>query len=112
MSFEQGDILLINFPYTENSEVKKLRPCLVISNNILNNHHFSNLIVIPITGRPQLDEFSFEISDKSVLLPMPKTSQCRCHMVHIISSKDVQRKVNKVNNETLEQILNKVKSIL
>jgi len=44
----RGDVFLVELDPTHGSEIRKIRPCLVISPNEL-NHHLSTAIVAPMT---------------------------------------------------------------
>ena len=44
----RGDVFLVELDPTRGSEIRKTRPCLVISPNEL-NHHLSTTIVAPMT---------------------------------------------------------------
>ena len=49
MDIRQYDIVLVNLDPTKGSEIKKTRPCLVISPNEM-NRYLRTLIVAPITS--------------------------------------------------------------
>ncbi len=53
MDIKQYDIILVNPDTTKESEIRKTRPCLVVSPNEINNN-LRTVIVIPMTttGRP------------------------------------------------------------
>lgn len=47
--FQQGDILWIDLDPTRGSEIKKKRPCVIISNQNY-NHFFNTSLVLPISS--------------------------------------------------------------
>ncbi|WP_207924535.1 type II toxin-antitoxin system PemK/MazF family toxin [Pedobacter changchengzhani] len=49
MVIKQFEVWLIELDPTKGSEVKKARPCLVISPNVINNH-LATISVIPLTS--------------------------------------------------------------
>jgi mRNA interferase MazF len=49
MVIDQYQIVLVNLDPTVGSEIRKTRPCVVISPNEL-NHHLSTLVVAPMTS--------------------------------------------------------------
>ena len=55
MIYNQGDILLINFPFTSGEEHKK-RPCMVISRNEYNKER-QEIIAVPITSQVEKELF-------------------------------------------------------
>jgi len=50
MEFQRFDIYLVNLDPTIGSEIKKTRPCLIISPNEMNNN-ISTLIIAPLTSK-------------------------------------------------------------
>ena len=52
MVVNRFDVFLINFDPTIGSEIKKTRPCLIISPNEI-NHHIATVIVAPMTTKGQ-----------------------------------------------------------
>ena len=49
MVINQYDILLVNLDPTQGSEIKKTRPCVVISPNEM-NFHLNTIIIAPLTS--------------------------------------------------------------
>ena len=52
MVVNRFDVFLVNLDTTIGSEIKKTRPCLIISPNEI-NHHISTVIVAPMTTKGQ-----------------------------------------------------------
>jgi mRNA interferase MazF len=50
MEFQRFEVYLINLDPTLGSEIKKTRPCIIISPNEMNNH-ISTVIIAPLTSR-------------------------------------------------------------
>ncbi len=48
MGINQYDIVLVNLNPTKGSEIKKTRPCLIISPNEI-NHNLNTIIIAPMT---------------------------------------------------------------
>jgi mRNA-degrading endonuclease toxin of MazEF toxin-antitoxin module len=71
MSYSQGDIIWIDFKYTDESG-EKTRPALVISNTALTN--MDEVIVLKITKTKRIDGFDFELKKEMLIngsLPYP-----------------------------------------
>jgi mRNA interferase MazF len=51
MTYKRGSIYLANFNPAKGSEPGKVRPCLVIQNNALNEENHRTIAVIPLTTR-------------------------------------------------------------
>ncbi|MDB6081319.1 MAG: Programmed cell death toxin YdcE [Chlamydiia bacterium] len=48
----RGDVFWVNFDPTQGTEVKKVRPAIILSNNLFNKH-LPRVIVVPITSNIQ-----------------------------------------------------------
>ncbi|MDZ4709589.1 MAG: type II toxin-antitoxin system PemK/MazF family toxin [Saprospiraceae bacterium] len=60
MELEQYSIVLVNLDPTIGSEIKKPRPCLIISPNEL-NHHLNTVVIAPITSKLKILAYRIEI---------------------------------------------------
>lgn len=49
MTIEQGDIVYVNLEPSKGNEMRKTRPCLVVSNNDYNKY-FNTTLVLPISS--------------------------------------------------------------
>src|SRR3989339_1062809 len=50
MEFQRFDVYLVNLDPTVGNEIKKTRPCVIVSPNEMNNH-ISTIIVAPLTSK-------------------------------------------------------------
>jgi mRNA interferase MazF len=48
----RGEIWWVNLDPTQGAEIKKTRPCLVISSSVVNQHR-RTVVVVPISSSPQ-----------------------------------------------------------
>jgi len=60
MELNQYSIVLVNLDPTIGSEVKKTRPCLIISPNEL-NQYLNTIVVAPITSKLKIPTYRIEI---------------------------------------------------
>jgi len=61
---QQGDLLLVPFPFSDQSG-RKVRPIMVLSNNKFNEHS-EDIIVIGITSNISKDKYSVMLSNKDL----------------------------------------------
>jgi mRNA interferase MazF len=50
MEFQRFDVYLVNLDPTIGSEIKKTRPCIIVSPNEMNDH-ISTIIIAPLTSK-------------------------------------------------------------
>lgn len=105
MMYKQKDIVLVNVPYA-NGVGAKIRPVLIISNALLNN--VDEFIFLPITGTNFNDNFSVPLSNKMALVEFPKLSYLRLNKINSLHKQYIIRKVNGINKEMHNLIINEL----
>mgnify|MGYP000305143910 CR=1 FL=1 len=87
------DILLVSLDPSQGSEIKKTRPCLVISPDEMNKH-IKTLIVAPMTskGRPYLTRIpvTFKGTEGKVLLDQIRTID-KSRIIKKLGTLDVEK---------------------
>lgn len=103
-SYKQGDIVSIPFPFSDNPASSKLRPALIISNN-LSNSVDSDLIFLPITSQIRSDIFSFNLDNNFLQRPLPKNCEVRCNKIFTLRDHLITKKVSEIDPKQLKKIL-------
>ena len=97
----QYDIFLINLDPTIGHEIKKTRPCLIISPDEMNDH-IETIIIAPMTTKshryPTRVELEFDHKKCWIVLDQIRT----------VDKARLIKKIGKINNKTIKNI----KSIL
>lgn len=98
--YEQGDILVVPFPFSDLSGIKQ-RPVLVLSNN-KDNMHSKDLITCGITSNIKDASHSIMISKLELEQgQLPKESRIKVNKLFTINKNIVHKKIAKVNYHTL-----------
>ena len=102
--YEQGEIVLAPFPFTDLTTIKQ-RPLLVISNNDYNGKT-SDLVTCDITSNPKDTDFSVLINNKDLIIgQIPVESRIKVDKLFTLSQSIIKKKISKVK----ESIFNEVK---
>jgi mRNA interferase MazF len=108
-SFNQGDVVLVPFPFTDLSAVKQ-RPALVLSPKRLNDER-SDLIVAAITSQiPDVvgeDEILLSDADQRTA-GLPKASIIKLSKIFTIHQGLIRKRLGRVPDPILENILQKL----
>ena len=107
--FERGDIVAVNFPYTDGNQSKE-RPAVVISNTQI--AETGDIVIVMISSKNRTDNTSVELTANLITHPMPRTSFVRCHRLFTVTDKLLLAKYSSVNAEGMKQILGTVVSII
>lgn len=106
--YEQKDIVLIPFPYSDLTESKK-RPALIISNKKLNKTE--DRICCLITSKPRKEdlEINNEHFEKGEL---PFKSYVRPHRIFTINEKIVLKKLCSVNGKFHKRLIREIEKYI
>ncbi len=107
--YSQGDIIAIDFPFTD-GEGRKVRPALIISNNLISST--GDVIVVAITSRNSLPDFLLEIDNALLSQPLPKQSFIRFHRLHTLHTSLIQHKVSVASPKLLDMVRDKIMSVI
>ncbi|MDK2913678.1 MAG: mRNA interferase MazF [Thermococcaceae archaeon] len=103
LKFKQGDIVLLELPFTDYAG-SKLRPVLVVSSNELNSIS-DDLIVLKITSKPHFREFQVELTQNDLTIGrLKKKSFIDCSSVFTVEKSLVIKKIAGLRNEKLEEV--------
>lgn len=111
MIIERGDILLTDLDPVKGSEQGKIRPCLVIQNNI-GNRVASTTIVAAITSNTE-KQFPFTVFVPAGEGNLQKDSLVLCNQIRTVSKEHrVKGKLGSLNPETMKEVDEALKTSL
>jgi mRNA interferase MazF len=108
MNYEQGDIVLVPFPFTIGTSSKP-RPAIVVSNSIVNKTQ--DVILAQITSKPRRDLFTYVLDTEKLSVSLNLASQVRCHKIFIIEKSTIIKKISKLNDEGITELKSKIFSL-
>jgi len=108
---EQRDILLVPFPFSDQSG-KKVRPIIVISNNEFNESS-EDILVVGVTSNLSKDKYTLELTN-SDLEEGKLFSHCCIKVENIlkIDKKLIIKKIGKIKKNILSTILDNITGII
>jgi mRNA interferase MazF len=98
MVVNRFDVYLVNLDPTIGSEIKKTRPCLVISPNEL-NHYISTVIVAPMSTKGKLYPTRIPCKFKG------RSGQIVLDQVRTVDKARLVRKLGKIDSEKQARVL-------
>ena len=105
MVINQYDVFLINLDPTVGHEIKKVRPCLIISPNEMNDS-IQTIIIAPMTTKshpyPTRIQIKFDKKDGWIVLDQIRT----------VDKKRLIKKLGKINKKENEIVKNVLKEML
>lgn len=102
--FNQGDVLLVPFPFTDQTN-KKNRPAVVVS-----KINTKDLIVAKISSVLNNDENCFTINDACLNFKIDRVSEVRTNSILTIEKNIIIKKLGSIKDTEMSLILEKVKS--
>lgn len=100
--YQQGDIILVPFPFSDLSG-SKLRPALVVSSEQVNQTR--DVICVQITSKVFDDMFFFPLRDEDISPALPLKSGIRLHKFFTIDQTRVEQKLSRLNKQALKTVL-------
>lgn len=94
----RGEVLLVNLDPTKGSEIRKTRPCVVVSPDEL-NAHLGTFIVAPLTTG--LHSYPFRVPCRFA----GKSGHLVLDQLRAVDGKRVVRKLGRLGQQTLRQAL-------
>ena len=106
--YEQRDIILIPFPYTDLSGMK-LRPALIVSNAMINNTH--DRVCCLITSNPEKGKWKIHIDSVSQGT-LPFKSWVKPHRVFTIHEGIIKKRICQVSDNVHEKVVSSIQSYI
>lgn len=101
--FEQKDILVVPFPFSDLSGIKQ-RPVLVISNNIYNKMS-NDIVTCGITSNLRILRHSIAIDNKNLEKgKIPVKSLIKTDKIFTLEKQIVRKRIARVDDETFEKV--------
>jgi mRNA interferase MazF len=94
---EQYDICLINLDPTIGHEIKKTRPCVIISPNEMNNH-IGTIIVAPMTTK------SHKYPTRISITLQGKISWIVLDQIRTVDKIRIVKKLGKLNSKAIKEV--------
>jgi mRNA interferase MazF len=101
MAINQYEIILVNLDPTIGSEIKKTRPCVVVSPNEMNKY-LNTVVIAPMTSQSK---------SYPTRIPVKHDNKNGCIVIDQIRTIDKQRIIKTIDSLTLKEIEN-VKNII
>jgi mRNA interferase MazF len=98
MAINRFEVYLVNLDPTRGSEIKKTRPCLVVSPNEI-NHHIRTVIVAPLTTKGQPYPTRIPCRFKG------KNGQVVLDQIRTVDRVRLVKKLGRLDNKTSAQVL-------
>ncbi|MEQ8905174.1 type II toxin-antitoxin system PemK/MazF family toxin [Ekhidna sp.] len=112
MSYSQGDIILVPFPFTDQSGSKR-RPAVVVSNSLVNNSN--DLIIAQLTTQEIYGPLAVQIDNNDVVTPFkpPHNRQfIYCKKVAVIDKSLIQKKITAIKEDSKKRdVLSRIQSM-
>ncbi len=107
-TFTRGDIVLFPFPYTDLSH-RKLRPCLVISNEMR-----EDILLCQITSKKiRKDKYSVEIKHSNTIDgSLQIDSYIRTNMIFTANKAQIHKKLCKIKDEQYIEVVNIINNLI
>jgi len=111
MSYKQGDIVIVPFPFTDLTS-SKVRPAIVVSNDLVNKSN--DIILAQITKQHLSGSLALKITNSDVNIPFKSglsKMYISCKKIAVIEKSLIHKKITTLNELKTNETLIKIKSI-
>jgi mRNA interferase MazF len=108
--YKQGDIIIINYPFSDDLKKSKLRPSIIISNQKSNSLD-NDLLICPITTSIRASQFSYLIDEHDITNALPRNSEIRCNKIATIRFTLIVNKISSLKLNALNKVLVIIQSV-
>lgn len=102
----------MNFTGNHDSGKKKLRPCLVIQNDVLNESRLNTTVVVAITSVPEFGKLPGNVIIKKGEAHMPWQGVVNVTQIISIEKKRIEERIGALPDELMEKVCNGLKMIM
>jgi mRNA interferase MazF len=106
-TYKQGDMVLIPYPYTDLSSVKK-RPVIIVSSNT----HSDFFVVAKVTSAVRNDDFSFPLNNSDLSRSVMKPSEVRINELFTAHKTLIIKHLSKLSHKALIKLNAAIKTNL
>lgn len=92
---KRGDVFWVNFDPTQGTETKKVRPAIILSNNLFNKH-LPRLIVVPLTSNVS-KKFDFD----ALVLVNGKQGKAMLDQIRAIDKSRLGKKISSITADEM-----------
>ena len=108
--YKQGDIVVVNFPFTDISQTKK-RPALVVSNDTVNQT--GDYLLVQITSQVKNDGLSIPISTTDfVNNALPLNSFVRLHKLFLLNESLIIKKATSITPTFHQKLIQNIMTVI
>ena len=110
MNYSRGEIVWVKFPFSD-SATTKLRPALIISNNLVNRT--GDYLLMQITSRLRNDNLSFIIKETDFVgTPLLKQGELRLHKIFILNEILIAGGITNVSARFMKTVIERLITLI
>ena len=99
---KRGEIWIVDFNPTCGAEIKKIRPAIIISND-MNNQHASTITVIPVSDKGE-KIYPVEVDLLSEKTGLRKESKAKCQQIRTVDKSRFKKLLGVVSKTELQKL--------
>jgi len=112
MNIQRGDILLVDFNPVKGSELGKIRPAVVVQNNV-GNKYSSTTIVVPLTSKVREKNYPTDVFVTAEETSLQKEGTINCAQITTIAIEHrVIKKLGTIKQTALRKLDDSLKASL
>lgn len=110
MAYQKGEVYTVNLDPTIGAEIKKVRPAVIVSNNVINSN-YPTVVICPIaraTGKNSPIHIALALGEGG----LTKESVALCSQLRSVSTERLYEKIGNLSSEKMKEIESGIKYVL
>lgn len=109
MEVHQGDIVAVDFPFSDGTKVKR-RPALVLSGKMINQT--GDILLMQITSKSKNDGLTILLENSDLARALPLRSFLRLHKIFTLDKSLVVKHLSQLNESRFREVMTELFNVL
>ncbi|MGA1847229.1 type II toxin-antitoxin system PemK/MazF family toxin [Deferribacter abyssi] len=103
IDIKRGYVYLVNLNPTKGAEINKIRPAVIVSNDI-NNQYADTVTIVPITSGNVQKIYPFEVKIPKGIANLDKDSKAKANQIRTIDKSRIVKEIGKLPDDITKKI--------
>lgn len=110
MAYQKGEVYKVNLDPSVGAEIKKIRPAVIVSNNVINTN-YPTVVICPITDATGKNS-PIHIALAAGQGGLTKESVALCTQIRSVSTERLYEKIGNLSSDKMKEIESGIKYVL
>jgi mRNA interferase MazF len=109
--YRQFDIILVNYPFSDDPTQTKIRPALIVGNDASSSDD-DDYLCCPITSTFRRGEFGIKLTENDLSVSLKIDSELRCNKIYTIRENLIFKKISTLKPQKHDEVIETIISAI